>query len=80
MEKKEIPLMVTTAHRLAGLSVLDWEIGGERFVRVQGGDMGTISHEDHDPKPVAVVHPGQTYEVRRQRELDLSGEWRQVAD
>lgn len=67
------------AHRLRG-DVLTWMVGGELRVRVVGNDAGTLQHEDHDPAPVAVVVPERTYRVVRQREWDLSGQWRQVAD
>jgi hypothetical protein len=49
-------------------------------VRVEGDEPGTLQHEDHDPSPAAVAVPGQTYRVIRQREWELSGQWRQVAD
>jgi len=69
------------AHRLrAPAGVLDWTAGEERYVRVLGTEKGTLQHEDHDPEPVAVVEPGQTYRVVPQREWDLSGQWRQVVD
>ena len=68
------------AHRLRG-EVLDWtDSRGTRFVRVTGSEPGSLSHEDHDPVPAAVVSPGQTYRVVPQREWDLSGQWRQVVD
>lgn len=66
------------AHRLRG-SVLEWRVAGERYVRVTGGP-GTLQHEDHDPEAVAVVAPEQTYRVVQQREWDLTGQWRRVAD
>lgn len=66
------------AHRLRG-DVLDWTAAGERYVHVLG-EPGTLQHEDHDPVPAAVVEPGQTYRVVRQREWSLEGQWRRVAD
>ena len=66
------------AHRLRG-NVIEWTAQGERYVRVVG-EMGTLQHEDHDPDPVAVVTPDVTYRVVPQREWDLSGMWRKVAD
>lgn len=66
------------AHRLTG-TVLEWSIGDQRYVRVVG-DVGSLSHEDHDPTPAAVVTPGQTYRIVHQREWDLQGQWRQVVD
>jgi len=69
------------AHRLRGAAVLDWtDSQGTRFVRIAGGEPGSLSHEDHDPEPAPVVEPGQTYRVIPQREWDLSGQWRTVAD
>lgn len=69
------------AHRLsAPAGVLDWNVGDARYVRVLGTERGTLGHEDHDPIPAAVVAPGQTYRVIPQREWDLSGQWRKVAD
>ena len=68
------------AHVLAADRVLTWEAGGQRYVWVGGRAPGTITHEDHDPVPAAVVQPGQTYEVRRQREWDLQAQWQQVQD
>lgn len=67
------------AHRLTG-AVLEWEQGGQRYVRVTGTEPGTLSHEDHDPVPDRVVAPGQTFRVIPQRQWDLSGQWRQVVD
>ena len=66
------------AHRLSGV-VLEWKGDGRRFVRVLDAP-GSLSHEDHDPVPAAVVAPGQTYEVIEQREWDLAGQWRKVLD
>lgn len=67
------------AHRLTG-NVLDWERDGVRFVRVIGREAGSISHEEHDPAPAAVVAPEQTYRVVPQKEWDLSGQWQEVRD
>ena len=66
------------AHRLTG-NVLDWTVGDRRFVRVLEMP-GSISHEEHDPTPAAVVPAGQTFEVIAQREWDLAGQWQQVRD
>ncbi|MCC6387945.1 MAG: hypothetical protein IT302_11250 [Dehalococcoidia bacterium] len=68
------------AHRLRGTAVLEWHEQGERFVRVLGEEMGTLSHEDHDPVPAHVVATEQTYRVIQQREWNLAGQWQQVAD
>lgn len=65
------------AHRLRG-EIIEWTAGGERYVRAIGP--ATLQHEDHDPEPVAVVTPGQTYRVVPQREWSLEGQWRKVAD
>lgn len=67
------------AHRLSG-AVLEWQDGVNRYVRAVSDGPATLGHEDHDPTPAAVVWPGQTYRVVQQREWDLSGQWRQVAD
>ena len=67
------------AHRLRG-DVAEWSVGEQRYVRVVGGEKGTLQHEDHDPSPVAVVEPGQTYRVVPQQEWSLEGQWRKVAD
>lgn len=66
-------------HRLTG-EVLDWTEGGDRFIRIIGQAFGKLSHEDHDPAPVAVVEPETTYRVIPQQETDLSGQWRRVLD
>jgi hypothetical protein len=71
--------MTGHAHRLRG-AVVEWNVGEQRYVRVVGDERGTLQHEDHDPMPVAVVTPGQTYRVVPQREWDLSGQWRKVVD
>lgn len=68
------------AHRLSGAEVLDWSIDGQRYVRVNGDAPGSLRHEDHDPVAAPVVPPNVTYRVIRQREWDLSGEWRPVVD
>lgn len=70
------------AHRLsAEAGVLEWDDPEHgRMVWVVGSDRGTLAHEDHDPEPVDVVQPGIAYRVGTQRELDLSGQWRQVVD
>jgi hypothetical protein len=68
------------AHRLRGATVLEWEQDGQRYVRVLGTEMGTLSHEDHDPEPVAVIVPDVTYRVVLQQQWDLSGQWMQVTD
>lgn len=67
------------AHRLSG-DVLEWTEGDERFVRIIGEAYGELSHEEHDPTPVAVVEPDVTYRVIPQQETDLSGQWRKVVD
>ena len=72
--------MTGHAHRLRAGAVLDWESDGQRYVRVLDADAGTLSHEDHDPSPAAVVAPYVTYRVIQQRVWDLSGQWRKVPD
>jgi hypothetical protein len=69
------------AHRLAGGEVLDWSVAGQRYVRVEGDQPGTLAHEDHDPIPAAVLTPGVTYRVIRQQSASfLADEWVQVKD
>lgn len=69
-------------HRLsAEAGVLEWQDAEHgRMVWVVGTDLGELSHEDHDPTPVAVVAPQTAYKVGIQRELTLSGQWQQVRD
>lgn len=67
------------AHRLTG-QVIEWTENDERFVRIIGQAFGELSHEDHDPTPVAVIEPKKTYRVIPQQETDLSGQWRKVID
>ena len=67
------------AHRLGG-AVMDWTASEQRYVRIVGMELGTLTHEDHDPAPAAVVIPEQTYRVVPQQEWDLSGQWRKVRD
>ncbi len=67
------------AHRLTG-NVLEWTEGEDRFIRIMGQAFGELSHEDHDPTPVAIIEPETTYRVIPQQETDLSGQWRRVAD
>lgn len=68
------------AHRLRASEVWEWEAQGQRYVQVVDNAPGTISHEDHDPVPAAVVEPGVTYRVVPQQEWDLAGQWRNVRD
>jgi len=68
------------AHRLRSTEVLEWSVNGQRYVRVEGTERGTLSHEDHDPDPVAVIQPGVTYQVVSQYQMDLSQQWRKVVD
>ena len=68
-----------TFNALATPVVLEWQSAGQRYVHVVG-ERGTISHEDHDPTPAAVVEPDVTYRVVPQREWDLRGQWRKVRD
>ena len=68
------------AHRLTASAVLEWEEKGQRYVRVVGDAPGALSHEEHDPTPVQVVTPGQTYQVIPQREWNLSDQWQPVRD
>lgn len=67
------------AHRLSG-NVLEWTEDDERFVRIIGQAFGELSHEEHDPTPIALVEPEVTYRVIPQQETDLSGQWRKVVD
>ena len=68
------------AHRLRAAQVLEWEVAGQRYIRVLGDEPGTLNHEEHDPVPVAVVQPETTYRVVLQREWNLAGQWRKVID
>ena len=68
------------AHRLRGAEVLEWSVDGQRYVRVLGGEAGTLQHEDHDPVPAAVVAPDVTYRVVQQRVWSLESQWRKVVD
>lgn len=68
------------AHRLASACVYEWEANGQRYVRVEGKEPGTLTHEDHDPIPAAVVASGVTYRVVPQRQWDLQGQWQKVTD
>jgi hypothetical protein len=81
--KQEVVLAIgeTTghAHVLAGREVYEWEIEGQRYVRVSGS-LGSIAHADHDPNPVAVVEEDSTYLVVPQLEWDLQNQWRKVED
>ena len=68
------------AHRLKAAAVYDWSQDGQRYVRVSDSKAGELSHEEHDPDPVAVVAPDVTYRVIPQQEWDLSNQWRKVQD
>jgi len=65
-------------HTLTG-KILEWNVGTQRYVQVLGKP-GYLYHPDHDPQPVAVVEPEQTYQVIRQQEFGLSEQWRKVLD
>jgi hypothetical protein len=67
------------AHRLTGL-VLEWSEDGQRYIYICGSEKGKLSHEEHDPVPVAVVAPNVTYQVIQQTEWDLKNQWRKVQD
>ena len=66
-------------HTLSAPEVYDWSVGEQRYVRVSGGT-GLIAHPDHDPIAAPVLEPDQTYQVLRQHEWNLKGEWRKVKD
>lgn len=71
------------AHRVIaapGTQVYEWEVEGQRYVRVEGDSPGYLKHEDHDPTPVAVVEPNVTYRIVPQQQWDLTGRWRRVMD
>lgn len=68
------------AHRLTADEILEWSVGGQKYVRVLGAEKGNLQHEDHDPVAVAVVVPEQTYRVVQQQTWDLSEEWEKVRD
>lgn len=67
-------------HVLTATEIQEWVEGDKRYVRVLGDRKGEISHEDHDPNPVAVVDVGVTYEVIPQKETNLAGMWQPVVD
>lgn len=66
------------AHRASG-DLLEWTDDGFRYIH-SIGEIGTLKHEDHDPEPVDVLAPGQTYRVVQQREWTLEGQWQAVQD
>lgn len=68
------------AHRVKADVVLDWEVEGQRYIRVSGRQMGSLWHEDHDPHGATVVKPETTYRVVPQREYSLENQWRRVVD
>lgn len=70
------------SHKLtAEHGVVEWvDSNLDRMIWVVGPELGTLHHEDHDPIPVDVVQPETAYRVVIQRELDLSGQWKQVVD
>jgi len=63
-------------HVLTADTIITW---GD-LLRVVSDDAGYIRHEDHDPEPVQVIVPGQTYRIVRQSERTLDGLWRTVQD
>lgn len=67
------------AHTLVAAGVYDWSEAGQRYIRVSGGP-GSISHQEHDPKPAAVVPENVTYRVVRQSEWNLQDQWQKVKD
>ena len=67
------------APRLTGTAVYDWPEEGKRYVRVEGS-VGSLSHEEHDPTPAAVVIEGVTYQVIPQQEWNLDDQWQKVRD
>ena len=68
------------AHRLRATTVLEWSVGEQRYVRVVGDAPGTLSHEEHDPIPAAVIAPNVTYRVVQQQVWSLENQWRKVVD
>lgn len=68
------------SHVLTAPQIFEWEVEEQRYVRIEGDDLGKLKHEDHDPEPVAVVEPNVTYRVIPQQEVDLSGQWQRVID
>lgn len=66
-------------HILTGPEVYEWEVAGQRYVKVEGG-VGYISHPEHDPVPAPVIVANITYKVVPQQEWDLRGQWRKVVD
>lgn len=84
ISKKEVCLaegeLTGHSHILTATQIYEWEVDGQRYVRVEGKEKGNLKHEDHDPEPVAVVEPGVTYRVIPQQEVGLEGQWRKVVD
>ena len=62
------------AHRIRAVECHTWNIAGQRYLFVD--QPVVLSHEEHGAISVA---PG-VYQVVQQKELDLSGEWRNVVD
>jgi hypothetical protein len=60
--------------------ILEWNMEGQRYVRVEDNTPGLLAHEDHDPIPAPVIEPGVTYRVVPQYELSLEDEWERVLD
>ena len=68
------------AHRLQAADILEWSEDDQRYVYVLGHELGSVTHEEHDPRPAPVVAPEMAYRVVPQREWDLRGQWRPVVD
>ncbi len=68
------------AHVLTANQIYDWSENGQRYVQIVGDEMGVLFHEDHDPKPAAVLAPNVTYRIVPQQEWSLEGQWRKVQD
>ncbi len=66
-------------HTLMGAAVLVWHINDQTYVRVEGSP-GSIMHPDHDPVACPALELEQTYQIIRQKEWDLGGQWRQIQD
>lgn len=53
------------AHRLTATEILDWSVGGQRYVQVAGPQAGALANEGSDPMPAVVVPAGVPYRVVR---------------
>jgi hypothetical protein len=67
------------AHRIKAKEIYQWEAQGQWYIQVDG-EIGELSHEEHDPLPAKVIEPGVTYRIVPQKEWNLDGQWQKVQD